>query len=123
MSRPVDELVERAKQGQQSEQLGYDIDDQNDERGQRETSEPCDDPTGSAAYAEAGWFGVLGTPFSGCSEPACRWVSGEAMEQLSETMQGLVCERDGWTPDSWARYLQYRAGRCDDQECFPTHSS
>ncbi len=51
----------------------------------------------------------------GGSQPEIRvpaWVRGKALERLPEVVQGLVCEREGWTPRSWAEYLCYKARAC-----------
>lgn len=40
------------------------------------------------------------------------WVTGPSLEVLPEVLQGLVCEREGWSPDSWAEYLLFKARAC-----------
>jgi len=49
-------------------------------------------------------------PHSIPNEP--RWITGELLDKLSEPLQGLVCAREGWTPTSWAAYLEHKAARC-----------
>lgn len=57
----------------------------------------------------------------GCANPPqskaferARWLTGTQLQPLPETIQGLVCEREGWSPASWAEYLIYKANRCRD---------
>lgn len=40
------------------------------------------------------------------------WVTGQSLEALPEVFQGLVCEREGWSPDSWSEYLVFKARAC-----------
>lgn len=42
------------------------------------------------------------------------WVRGDQLANLPEIIQGLVCEREGWRPGSWATYLGYKAERCHE---------
>lgn len=44
--------------------------------------------------------------------PRSEWVTGDALRSLPEELQGLVCEREGWSVNSWALYLRRRAHLC-----------
>ncbi len=97
--------------------LDYDINDENDRRvrgdGLRLWANPAS-PEVQAAQREAERSGVLGKLVRelNTEQQSARWVTGPDLDALPEPLQGLVCAREGWTPQRWAYYLQYRAGRC-----------
>ena len=42
------------------------------------------------------------------------WIDGEVLAVLPESLQGLVCAREGWTPLTWVDYLCTKADRCEE---------
>ena len=48
---------------------------------------------------------------AGC--PA-RWITGEAASGLSAELRELTSPRDGWQPQNWAWYLDFKAEKCRD---------
>lgn len=70
-----------------------------------------------AAQREAERLGVLGESIDElkAEQRPARWMTDPELDDLPEPLQGLVCAREGWTPQRWAYYLQYRAGRCDER--------
>ncbi|UCC30851.1 MAG: hypothetical protein JSU86_00960 [Phycisphaerales bacterium] len=109
--------------GQDSESepaLDYDINDKNDRRVRAEEHPLWADPASpdvQGAQREAERLGVLGKSAHGLNtgQRPARWMTGSDLDALPEPLQGLVCAREEWTPQRWAHYLQYRAGRCDER--------
>ena len=95
--------------------LGYELNEINEKRGSCETLIPWDDPAVAAVRTEAKQLGVFGMRCPQRTEHVCRWLTGDALNRLPEELEGLVCSREGWTPESWAHYLIIKAGRCDPQ--------
>ena len=109
--------------GQDSESepaLDYDINDENDRRVRGEEHPVWGDPASpgvQAAQREAERLGMLGksTHELNAGQRPAQWMTGPDLDALPEPLQGLVCAREEWTPERWAYYLQYRAGRCDER--------
>ncbi len=109
--------------GQDSESApapDYDINDENDRRVRGDELPLWGDPASpgvQASQREAEWLGVLGQPVHelNTGQRPARWMTGPDLDALPEPLQGLVCAREGWTPQRWAYYLQHRAGRCDER--------
>lgn len=100
--------------------LGYDINDENDRRVRGDGFPLWADPASpdvQAAQREAERLGVLGkSAYELNTGPwPARWMTGPSLDTLTRQPQGLVREREGWTPESWANYLRSRAGRCDER--------
>jgi len=49
------------------------------------------------------------------THPEARWLEGKDLERVPKPLREFVCERDGWTPHRWARYLRQRADGCNGQ--------
>ena len=95
----------------------YDINDQNDRRVSGSDLPPRADSTNldvQLARQEAQALGVRGRSPRGF-DWGPQWVTGDALNRLPEPLQGLVCPREGWTPQAWAGYLWYRTAICDER--------
>lgn len=94
---------------------GYDKNDINDKSNSSVTLESWDDPAIIAKQIEAERLGVYNLLSRELVEPVLKWLTGDELDRLSQSLQELVCLRKGWKPQSWAAHLIFRASLCDKQ--------